>query len=131
MLYGKTVVKNMQGDVLGDLPADASEEEIAKRLAAAGITGEAAKQMMAAVKGGGRLLVQSGGSFKVTSLEETSERIDNAFDKAISDHDKKMKQLAEMNSKEDECKCFTPSPQTNTKHSCVYPLLNLLITQPD
>jgi len=41
------------GDVLGDLPADASEEEIAKRLAAAGITGDAAKQMMAAVKGGG------------------------------------------------------------------------------
>ena len=29
-------------------------EEIAKRLAAAGITGDAAKQMMAAVKGGGR-----------------------------------------------------------------------------
>ena len=29
-------------------------EEIAKRLAAAGVTGEAAKQMMAAVKGGGR-----------------------------------------------------------------------------
>lgn len=40
-------------DILGDLPADASEEEIAKRLAAAGITGDAAKQMMAAVKGGG------------------------------------------------------------------------------
>merc|ERR550532_1536505 len=40
-------------DLLGDLPADASEEEIAKRLAAAGISGDAAKQMMAAVKGGG------------------------------------------------------------------------------
>ena len=62
------------------------------------------------------LLVQSGGSFKVTSLEETSERLDNAFDKAISDHDKKMRQLAEKNSREDECKCFTPSLQTNTKH---------------
>ena len=67
----------------------------------------------------------------MTSLEETSERIDNAFDKAISDHEKKMKQLAEMNSKEDECKFFTPSPQTNTKHSCVHPLHNLLLTQPD
>ena len=77
------------------------------------------------------LLVESGGSYKVTSLEETSERIDNAFDKAISDHDKKMKALAESKSKEDECKCFTPSPQTNTKHSCVHPLHNLLITQPD
>merc|ERR1719418_497445 len=40
--------------LLDGLPADASEEEIAKRLAAAGVTGEAAKQMMAAVKGGGR-----------------------------------------------------------------------------
>jgi len=39
--------------LLDGLPADASEEEIAKRLAAAGVTGEAAKQMMAAVKGGG------------------------------------------------------------------------------
>ena len=63
------------------------------------------------------LLVNTGGSFKVTSLEETSERLDNAFDKAISDHDKKMKKLAESNSKEDECKCFPPSRllQTN-KH---------------
>ena len=74
------------------------------------------------------LLVQSGGSFKVTSLEETSERIDNAFDKAISDHDKKMKALAESKSKEDECKCFSLSQQTNTKNSCVHPLL---LTQPD
>ena len=74
------------------------------------------------------LLVESGGSYKVTSLEETSERIDNAFDKAISDHDKKMKALAESKSKEDECKCFSLSQQTNTKHSCVNPLL---LTQPD
>merc|ERR1712198_336689 len=41
------------GDLLGDLPANASEEEIASRLAAAGITGDAAKQMMSAVKSGG------------------------------------------------------------------------------
>merc|ERR1719300_1304853 len=40
-------------DLLGDLPANASEEEIASRLAAAGITGDAAKQMMSAVKSGG------------------------------------------------------------------------------
>ena len=50
------------------------------------------------------LLVETGGAFKVTSLEETSERIDNAFDKAISDHEKKMKKLAEKNAQEDECK---------------------------
>ena len=70
------------------------------------------------------LLVQTGGSFKVTSLEETSERLDNAFDKAISDHDKKMKKLAESNSKEDECKCFPPSShltKKNTKHSVFIP----------
>ena len=76
------------------------------------------------------LLVNTGGSFKVTSLEETSERIDSAFDKAISDHNKKMKKLAETNSKEDECKCFSPSPQTNTKHSVFTPFIPLL-TQPD
>jgi len=40
-------------DLLGDLPANASEEEIESRLAAAGITGDAAKQMMSAVKSGG------------------------------------------------------------------------------
>lgn len=62
------------------------------------------------------LLVNTGGSFKVTSLEETSERLDNAFDKAISDHDKKMKKLSEMNSKEDECKCFPPSSHLTNKH---------------
>merc|ERR1711973_649442 len=39
-------------DLLGDLPANASEEEIESRLAAAGITGDAAKQMMSAVKSG-------------------------------------------------------------------------------
>ena len=50
------------------------------------------------------LLVETGGAFKVTSLEETSERIDNAFDKAISDHENKMKKLAEKNAQEDECK---------------------------
>jgi len=101
---GTTVngVADLTGSLLDGLPADASEEEIAKRLAAAGVTGEAAKQMMAAVKGGGRLLVETGGAFKVTSLEETSERIDNAFDKAISDHEKKMKKLAEKNAQEDE-----------------------------
>merc|ERR1719422_1002398 len=91
-------------DLLGDLPANASEEEIASRLAAAGITGDAAKQMMSAVKSGGgaRLLVETGGSFKVTNLEETSERIDNAFDKAIADHEEKMKKLAKQNEKDDE-----------------------------
>merc|ERR1719195_787531 len=52
---GTTVngVADLTGSLLDGLPADASEEEIAKRLAAAGVTGEAAKQMMAAVKGGG------------------------------------------------------------------------------
>merc|ERR1719481_1937549 len=44
---------SVKGDLLGDLPANASEEEIASRLAAAGITGDAAKQMMSAVKSGG------------------------------------------------------------------------------
>jgi len=46
-------VSPISGDLLGDLPANASEEEIASRLAAAGITGDAAKQMMSAVKSGG------------------------------------------------------------------------------
>merc|ERR1711973_119274 len=46
-------VSPMGGDLLGDLPANASEEEIESRLAAAGITGDAAKQMMSAVKSGG------------------------------------------------------------------------------
>ena len=41
------------GDILGDLPADASEEEIASRLAAAGIDQETAKKMVGAVKSGG------------------------------------------------------------------------------
>ena len=41
------------GDLLGDLPANASEDEIAARLAAAGVSGEAAKKMMSAVKAGG------------------------------------------------------------------------------
>ena len=50
------------------------------------------------------LLVETGGSFKVTNLEETSERIDNAFDKAIADHDEKMKKFAERNEKDDERK---------------------------
>jgi len=97
-------------DLLGDLPANASEEEIASRLAAAGITGDAAKQMMSAVKSGGggaRLLVETGGSFKVTNLEETSERIDNAFDKAIADHEEKMKKLAKQNEKDDELSAET------------------------
>jgi len=46
-------VSPISGDLLGDLPANASEEEIASRLAAAGVTGEAAKQMMSAMKNGG------------------------------------------------------------------------------
>jgi len=46
-------VSPISGDLLGDLPANASEEEIESRLAAAGITGDAAKQMMSAVKSGG------------------------------------------------------------------------------
>ena len=50
------------------------------------------------------LLVETGGSFKVTNLEETSERIDNAFDKAIADHEEKMKKLAKQNEKDDERK---------------------------
>ena len=50
------------------------------------------------------VLVNSGGSFKVTDLEDTAERIDNAFDKAIADHEKKMKKFAKDNEKEDECK---------------------------
>ena len=52
------------------------------------------------------VLVNTGGSYKVTDLEDTAERIDNAFDKAISDHDKKMKKFAKDNEKEDECKYF-------------------------
>ena len=52
------------------------------------------------------MLVNTGGSFKVTDLEDTAERIDNAFDKAISDHDKKMKKFAKDKEKEDECKYF-------------------------
>jgi len=96
-------------DLLGDLPANASEEEIASRLAEAGVTGEAAKQMMSAMKNGGgaRLLVETGGSFKVTNLEETSERIDNAFDKAIADHEEKMKNFAARYEKEDELSAET------------------------
>ena len=43
----------------------------------------------------------------MTNLEETSERIDNAFDKAIVDHDKKMKKMSEQLNKEDECKCYS------------------------
>ena len=50
------------------------------------------------------LLVETGGSFKVTNIDETSERIDNAFDKAIADHEKKMKKFAENRDKDDECK---------------------------
>jgi len=46
-------VSPISGDLLGDLPANASEEEIASRLAAAGVTGDAAKQMMSAMKSGG------------------------------------------------------------------------------
>ena len=41
------------GDILGDLPPDASEEEIQSRLAAAGIDPETAKSMAGAVRGGG------------------------------------------------------------------------------
>ena len=41
------------GDILGDISPDASEEEIAIRLAAAGIDKETAKKMVGAVKGGG------------------------------------------------------------------------------
>ena len=50
--------------------------------------------------------MNTGGSYKVTDLEDTAERIDNAFDKAISDHEKKMKKFAKDNEKEDECKYF-------------------------
>ena len=50
------------------------------------------------------MLVETGGQFKVTNLEETSERIDNAFDKAIVDHEKKMKKMAEELHKGEESK---------------------------
>merc|ERR1719270_433876 len=93
---------SVKGDILGDLPPNASEDDIKAALAAAGLTGDAATQMMAIVRGGGRVLVNSGGSFKVTDLEDTAERIDNAFDKAIADHEKKMKKFAKDNEKEDE-----------------------------
>lgn len=65
--------------------------------------------MMSAMKNGGgaRLLVETGGSFKVTNLEETSERIDNAFDKAIADHEEKMKNFAARYEKEDELSAET------------------------
>jgi len=41
------------GDILGDLPADASDEEIAARLKAAGLSDSDAKMMMKATKGKG------------------------------------------------------------------------------
>jgi len=44
---------NALRDILGDISPDASEEEIAARLAAAGIDSETAKKMVGAVKGGG------------------------------------------------------------------------------
>merc|ERR1712227_1139440 len=40
-------------DILGDLPPNASEDDVKAALAAAGLTGDAATQMMAIVKGGG------------------------------------------------------------------------------
>merc|ERR1719443_1683340 len=40
-------------DILGDLPPNASEDDIKAALAAAGLTGDAATQMMAIVRGGG------------------------------------------------------------------------------
>jgi len=40
-------------DILGDLPPNASEEDVKKALAAAGLTGDDATQMMAIVRGGG------------------------------------------------------------------------------
>merc|ERR1719382_1258155 len=46
-------VNGIAGDILGDISPDASEEEIAVRLAAAGIDPETAKKMVGAVKGGG------------------------------------------------------------------------------
>merc|ERR1711973_897602 len=53
-------------DLLGDLPANASEEEIESRLAAAGITGDAAKQMMSAVKSGRVAALLAGSSLTTT-----------------------------------------------------------------
>jgi len=44
---------SVQEDLLGDISPDASEEEIASRLAAAGIDPDTAKKMVGAVKGGG------------------------------------------------------------------------------
>jgi len=43
----------LTGDILGDLPPNASEEDVKKALAAAGLTGDDATQMMAIVRGGG------------------------------------------------------------------------------
>merc|ERR1719288_428815 len=51
-------------DILGDLPPNASEEDIKKALTAAGLTGDAATQMMAIVRGGG------------TNMEEMKEKKD-------------------------------------------------------
>ena len=53
------------GDILGDLPPDASEEEIQSRLAAAGIDPETAKSMAGAVRGGGG---RKFGFFRIFSL---------------------------------------------------------------
>jgi len=44
---------SVKGDILGDLPPNASEEDVKKALAAAGLTGDDATQMMAIVRGGG------------------------------------------------------------------------------
>merc|ERR1719323_2415957 len=54
----------LTGDILGDLPLNASEDDIKAALAAAGLTGDAATQMMAIVKGGG------------TNMEEMKEKKD-------------------------------------------------------
>merc|ERR1719422_45113 len=43
----------LTGDILGDLPPNASEDDIKAALAAAGLTGDAATQMMANIRGGG------------------------------------------------------------------------------
>merc|ERR1719225_112130 len=89
-------------DILADISPDASEEEIAARFAAAGIDSETAKKMVGAVKGGGRVLVDTGGVVKVTSFDDSNQSINNAFDKAIADHAEKRKQLEEKIKKDAE-----------------------------
>jgi len=77
--------------LLADLPADASEEEITARLKAAGVSESDMGAMMGAIKGKGRMLVESGGVYKVSNIEENNKRALDAFDQAILDHKNRKK----------------------------------------